>query len=134
MAEPIAVALPGAGVTHLGIVAGLAMGPAVGLGLGRFAYALLLPAMRADLGWSYAMAGIRRKVAGCFDCNRQLPDHGIPEQAVECEIDGSPRFKAIANQRTRFDDVGDPFGITPHRRRGLRVRRALSREASSTSL
>ena len=33
------------------------MGPAVGLGLGRFAYALLLPAMRLDLGWSYAAAG-----------------------------------------------------------------------------
>ena len=43
--------------THLGIVAGLAMGPAVGLGLGRFAYALLLPAMRADLGWNYAPGG-----------------------------------------------------------------------------
>ena len=43
--------------THLGVVAGLAMGPAVGLGLGRFAYALLLPAMRADLGWNYAQAG-----------------------------------------------------------------------------
>lgn len=35
----------------------LALGPAVGLGLGRFAYALLLPAMSADLGWSYAGAG-----------------------------------------------------------------------------
>lgn len=33
------------------------MGPAVALGLARFAYALLLPAMRADLGWSYANAG-----------------------------------------------------------------------------
>jgi predicted MFS family arabinose efflux permease len=33
------------------------MGPAVALGLARFAYALLLPAMRADLGWSYADAG-----------------------------------------------------------------------------
>ena len=33
------------------------MGPAIGLGLGRFAYALLLPAMRLDLGWSYAQAG-----------------------------------------------------------------------------
>ena len=59
MAEALAVAPPptAAGTTHLGIVAGLAMGPAVGLGLGRFAYALLLPAMRADLGWSYAVAG-----------------------------------------------------------------------------
>ncbi|RIH88938.1 Purine efflux pump PbuE [Calidithermus terrae] len=36
---------------------GLALGPAVGLGLARFAYALVLPAMREDLGWSYAQAG-----------------------------------------------------------------------------
>ena len=33
------------------------MGPVIALGLARFAYALLLPAMRADLGWSYADAG-----------------------------------------------------------------------------
>jgi predicted MFS family arabinose efflux permease len=43
--------------TSLWIVAGLAMGPAIALGLARFAYALLLPAMRADLRWSYADAG-----------------------------------------------------------------------------
>jgi predicted MFS family arabinose efflux permease len=41
----------------LWIVAGLAMGPAVALGLARFAYALLLPSMRTELGWSYANAG-----------------------------------------------------------------------------
>lgn len=35
----------------------LSLGPAVALGLARFAYALLLPAMRADLGWNYAQAG-----------------------------------------------------------------------------
>ncbi len=59
MAEPVAATtvLPQARTTHLAIVLGLAMGPAVGLGLGRFAYALLLPAMRLDLGWSYAAAG-----------------------------------------------------------------------------
>src|ERR1700710_183808 len=44
-------------ITPLWIVAGLAMGPAIALGLARFAYALLLPAMRADLGWSFADAG-----------------------------------------------------------------------------
>ena len=33
------------------------MGAAVSLGITRFAYGLLLPAMRADLGWSYALAG-----------------------------------------------------------------------------
>jgi predicted MFS family arabinose efflux permease len=35
----------------------LAAVAAIALGLSRFAYALLLPAMRADLGWTYATAG-----------------------------------------------------------------------------
>lgn len=37
---------------------GLALVPFVSLGLARFAYGLLLPAMRADLGWTYAEAGL----------------------------------------------------------------------------
>lgn len=36
---------------------GLAVGPVIALGFMRFAYALLLPAMRSDLDWSYATAG-----------------------------------------------------------------------------
>ena len=35
----------------------IALGAAVSLGITRFAYGLLLPAMRQDLGWSYALAG-----------------------------------------------------------------------------
>lgn len=35
----------------------LSLGAAVSLGITRFAYALLLPAMRADMGWSYTLAG-----------------------------------------------------------------------------
>jgi predicted MFS family arabinose efflux permease len=35
----------------------LSLGAAVSLGITRFAYALLLPPMRADLHWSYALAG-----------------------------------------------------------------------------
>lgn len=37
--------------------AALALGAAVSLGLARFSYALLLPPMRAELGWSYFTAG-----------------------------------------------------------------------------
>lgn len=36
---------------------GLALAAAVSLGLARFSYALMLPPMRADLGWSYVTAG-----------------------------------------------------------------------------
>lgn len=46
----------------LGTVAGLALGPVVGLGFARFAYALLLPPMRTDLGWSFTTAGVMNTV------------------------------------------------------------------------
>lgn len=39
------------------IAVGLSLGPAVSNGFARFAYGLVLPAMRADLDWSYAEAG-----------------------------------------------------------------------------
>ena len=39
------------------LAAGLSFGTAIALGLTRFSYALLLPAMKADLGWSFAQAG-----------------------------------------------------------------------------
>ena len=37
--------------------AALSLGPAVSNGIGRFAYALVLPAMRTDLRWTYTQAG-----------------------------------------------------------------------------
>ena len=42
--------------------AALSLAAAVSLGLARFSYALLLPAMRADLGWSYFTAGAMNTV------------------------------------------------------------------------
>ena len=42
--------------------AALALGAAVSLGLARFSYALLLPPMRADLGWTYTTAGAMNTV------------------------------------------------------------------------
>ena len=38
------------------LAAALGMVPALALGFGRFGYALLLPSMRTDLGWSYVQA------------------------------------------------------------------------------
>lgn len=35
----------------------LSLGAAISLGISRFSYGLLLPPMRADLGWSYLLAG-----------------------------------------------------------------------------
>lgn len=43
---------------------GLATGAAVALGFSRFAYALLLPPMRDDLGWSYVQAGAMNTANG----------------------------------------------------------------------
>ncbi|WP_170378798.1 YbfB/YjiJ family MFS transporter [Ruegeria atlantica] len=39
------------------VALGLALGVTVSNGFARFAYGLILPAMRADLGWTYAEAG-----------------------------------------------------------------------------
>ena len=41
----------------LRIALALSLGAAVSLGITRFAYGLLLPPMRSDLGWTYALAG-----------------------------------------------------------------------------
>ncbi|WP_439815601.1 YbfB/YjiJ family MFS transporter [Zavarzinia sp. CC-PAN008] len=40
----------------------LALGPAIGLGISRFAYALVLPDMRDSLGWTYAEAGFMNTI------------------------------------------------------------------------
>lgn len=40
----------------------LSLGPIVGLGIGRFAYALVLPDMRDTLHWSYSAAGFMNTV------------------------------------------------------------------------
>jgi len=40
----------------------LSLSPTVGIGIGRFAYALVLPDMRESLGWSYSAAGFMNTV------------------------------------------------------------------------
>ncbi|MDM0014261.1 YbfB/YjiJ family MFS transporter [Variovorax sp. J22P168] len=52
-ATPVTLTTPQA----LRLALALSLGAAVSLGITRFSYGLLLPPMRADLGWSYALAG-----------------------------------------------------------------------------
>src|SRR6185295_9792157 len=65
----------------LTVAAALALGTAVSLGLARFSYALLLPPMRADLGWSYFTAGAMNTanaagyLAGALAAPRWLARH-----------------------------------------------------------
>ena len=40
----------------------LSLTPTIGLGIGRFAYALVLPDMRDTLGWSYSAAGFMNTI------------------------------------------------------------------------
>ena len=40
----------------------LSLAPTIGLGIGRFAYALVLPDMRDTLGWSYSAAGFMNTI------------------------------------------------------------------------
>lgn len=47
----------GLSVPPIAVAFVLSLGAAVSLGITRFAYGLLLPPMRADLGWSYTLAG-----------------------------------------------------------------------------
>lgn len=46
-----------AGRHPLLVALALSLGAAISLGISRFSYALLLPPMREDLGWSYLLAG-----------------------------------------------------------------------------
>jgi predicted MFS family arabinose efflux permease len=49
---------------EIAIAVGLSTGAAVALGFSRFAYGLLLPAMRANLGWTYVEAGALNTAIG----------------------------------------------------------------------
>ena len=40
----------------------LSLAPTAGLGIGRFAYALVLPDMRDTLAWSYSAAGFMNTI------------------------------------------------------------------------
>ena len=55
--SPLPSSAPASRWQGLGIALGLALAPLVALGFTRFAYALLLPPMRLEFGWSFVEAG-----------------------------------------------------------------------------
>jgi predicted MFS family arabinose efflux permease len=65
----------------------LSLTPTVGLGIGRFAYALVLPDMREALGWSYSAAGFMNTVnaagylVGALMASKLVKRYGLPAVA-----------------------------------------------------
>src|SRR5260370_39923634 len=61
----------------------LSLAPTVGLGIGRFAYSLMLPDMRDALGWSYSAAGFMNTInaagylAGALMASRLIKRFGL---------------------------------------------------------
>jgi predicted MFS family arabinose efflux permease len=61
----------------------LSLAPTIGLGIGRFAYALVLPDMRDSLGWSYSAAGFMNTInaagylAGALVASRLIKRLGL---------------------------------------------------------
>jgi predicted MFS family arabinose efflux permease len=61
----------------------LSLAPVIGLGIGRFAYSLVLPDMRDTLGWSYSTAGFMNTVnaagylAGALVASRLIKRFGL---------------------------------------------------------
>src|SRR4051794_10311891 len=61
----------------------LSLAPTIGLGIGRFAYSLVLPDMRDSLGWSYSAAGFLNTInaagylAGALLASRMIRRFGL---------------------------------------------------------
>jgi predicted MFS family arabinose efflux permease len=66
------------------LILALSLAPTVGLGLGRFAYSLVLPDMRDTLGWSYSAAGFMNTInaagylAGALIASGLIKRFGLP--------------------------------------------------------
>jgi len=65
------------------LILNLSLAPTIGLGIGRFAYALVLPDMRDSLGWSYSAAGFLNTInalgylAGALLASRVIKRFGL---------------------------------------------------------
>ena len=78
-----AAALPSPPAHPARLILTLSLTPTVGLGIGRFAYSLVLPDMRDALGWSYSAAGFMNTInaagylAGALMASRLIRRYGL---------------------------------------------------------
>ena len=78
------VTAPAASSAHAArLILILSLAPTIGLGIGRFAYSLVLPDMRDSLGWSYSAAGFMNTInaagylAGALMASRLIKRYGL---------------------------------------------------------
>ena len=77
----------------------LSLAPTISLGIGRFAYSLVLPDMRDTLGWSYSAAGFMNTVnaagylAGALLAARLVGDSGCRRWCRRARWPASPRWR-----------------------------------------
>src|SRR4051812_31204367 len=66
----------------------LSLAPTIGLGIGRFAYALVLPDMRDSLNWSYSAAGFMNTInavgylAGALTASPLIKRFGLARSVI----------------------------------------------------
>src|SRR5690349_23965353 len=66
----------------------LSLAPTIGLGIGRFAYALVLPDMRDSLSWSYSAAGFMNTInavgylAGALTASSLIKRFGLAPSVI----------------------------------------------------
>ena len=115
----------------------LSLAPTIGLGIGRFAYALVLPDMRDDLGWSYSAAGFMNTInavgylVGALVASRLIQRFGL----VGSDPLGNARLRrragAVRHDRAISSSLSLARLVLGLRRRGrLRRRRRARRDRS----
>ena len=81
---PLHAAVPASPPAHPArLILILSLAPTVGLGIGRFAYSLVLPDMRDSLAWSYSAAGFMNTInaagylAGALMASKLIRRYGL---------------------------------------------------------
>src|SRR5205085_10224400 len=84
----VKVTAPAASSAHAArLILILSLAPTIGLGIGRFAYSLVLPDMRDSLGWSYSAAGFMNTInAAGYLAGALLASHVIKRTGLTASV------------------------------------------------